>query len=107
MKLNKKHQVKINKPGERSLFEALSVLKTPAEAEHFFKDLCTPTEIQAMVDRWQVVNLVKLGKSYREINVETNISVTTIGRVARAVMLGEGGYNLIYNRLQKLRKSEK
>lgn len=83
------------------LFNALTELKTTAEAQQFFQDLCTPAEIQAMVDRWRVVPLLKAGKSYRQIHDETKVSVTTIGRVARSLLLGKGGYHLIYQRLMR------
>ena len=71
------------------------------EAKQFLQDLCTPAEIQAMADRWQVVDLIKQGKSYRQIYEATGISMTTVGRVARYMMLGAGGYDLIYQRMLK------
>ncbi len=58
----------------------------------FLLDLCTPAELQAMADRWQVVRLLQQGLSYRVIQEKTGVSVTTIGRVARFVELGNGGY---------------
>ena len=91
----------VGKASNIGLYEAIAMIKTAKEAEIFFQDLCTPAEIEAMVDRWRVVALVKKGKPYRKINTETGISVTTIGRVARCIMLGEGGYNLIFDRLKK------
>lgn len=86
---------------EHQLFEAFASLRSAEETKKFFHDLCTPAEIQAMADRWRVVGMIKAGQSYREIYDQTGVSVTTIGRVARCVMLGEGGYNLIYERLEK------
>lgn len=83
------------------LGEAIAAIKTAEEAKNFFHDLCTPTEIQAMVDRWRVVPLIKAGVPYRLIYEETGVSVTTISRVARCIMLGAGGYNLIYQRLEE------
>lgn len=84
-----------------ALFEAIAQIKTPREAELFFQDLCTPNELQAMQDRWRVVEFIKAGEPYRTIYAKTGVSITTIGRVARAVMLGKGGYHLIFERLQK------
>ncbi len=83
-----------------SLSEALLCLKTPGEIRSFLEDLCTPAEIEAMVDRWRVVLLLEQGKSYREIRDLTEVSVTTIGRVARFMEMGTGGYRLALNRLQ-------
>lgn len=81
------------------LYEALALIKTAEEAKKLFQDLCTPTEIQAMADRWRVVALIKENMPYRQIYDETKVSVTTVGRVARCIKFGEGGYNLIYDRL--------
>ncbi|RDI42069.1 YerC/YecD family TrpR-related protein [Aquicella lusitana] len=92
---------KINQVLEQELYEAVAAVRSAEEAKKFFQDLCTPAEIQAMADRWHVVPLVKAGKSYRQIYNETGVSVTTIGRVARCLMLGEGGYNLVHERLEK------
>lgn len=55
-------------------------------------DLCTPAEIEAMVDRWQVVAPLLDGVPYREIHERTGVSVTTVGRVARCLTHGAGGY---------------
>jgi TrpR-related protein YerC/YecD len=90
---------------ENDLFEAIASIRTTEEAKLFFQDLCTPTEIQAMADRWIVVPSIKDNKPYRQIHDETGVSVTTIGRVARCLMLGKGGYNLIFARLK--RKTQK
>lgn len=86
------------------LYEAIAAANTVEEIQQFFQDLCTPAEIQAMADRWRVVPLVKASVPYRQIYDETGVSVTTVGRVARCVMLGEGGYNLIYERLRKKKR---
>ncbi|MEM6513141.1 MAG: YerC/YecD family TrpR-related protein, partial [Pseudomonadota bacterium] len=68
---------------EAALYAALISLKTVDECRNFLKDLCTPAELQALVDRWQVVELLEQGLPYRRIHDETGVSVTTIGRVAR------------------------
>lgn len=86
---------------EHQLYEAIAAIRTADEAKKFFEDLCTPTERQAMADRWFVVEPVKQGIPYRSIYEETGVSVTTIGRVARCLSLGSGGYNLIYERIKR------
>jgi len=86
---------------EHRLFVAIAAIKTAEEACDFFLDLCTPAELQAMADRWQVVQPVKHGIPYRKIYQDTGVSVTTIGRVARSITHGNNGYNVIYDRLEK------
>jgi TrpR-related protein YerC/YecD len=86
---------------ERNLFAAVAALRSGDEVRAFFRDLCTPAEIQAMADRWAVVEHVKQGLPYREIHRLTGVSVTTIGRVARYVAHGNGGYTLVADRLAR------
>ena len=76
----------------------MAALRTAEECRAFFRDLCTPAELQAMADRWAVVDHVQRGLPYREIHRLTGVSVTTIGRVARFVAAGNGGYELLATR---------
>jgi TrpR-related protein YerC/YecD len=84
---------------EAALYGAVLALQGVDEAGRFFRDLCTPAELQAMVDRWRVVGMLRKGLTYRQINDQTGISVTTIGRVARFLSDGHGGYRAVAERL--------
>ena len=85
---------------ERSLAEALLKLQSVEECRAFLKDLCSPAELQALADRWAVVGLLQEGLPYREIQRRTGVSVTTVGRVARYLTQGNGGYALVVKRLE-------
>jgi TrpR-related protein YerC/YecD len=82
----------------RALCRAIASLETPTEVEAFLDDLCTPAEIEAMADRWRVVPWLLRDTPYREIHDHTGVSVTTIGRVARCLETGSGGYRLAATR---------
>jgi TrpR-related protein YerC/YecD len=79
---------------ERLLCEALLSLRTVDEMRQFLDDLCTPAERESMRDRWSVVPHLLAGEPYREIHEQTAVSITTIGRVARCLDQGAGGYRL-------------
>jgi TrpR-related protein YerC/YecD len=83
---------------QRQLAEALLTLQTPEEVRSFLTDLCTPNELQAMADRWAVVECLQQGLAYREIYRRTGVSLTTIGRVARYLAQGSGGYVIAVSR---------
>lgn len=83
---------------ENELFAAISSLRTTPEARSFLVDLCTPAELQALVDRWQVVVCLQKDLPYRKIHDLTGVSVTTIGRVARCLLDGSGGYQTALDR---------
>lgn len=89
----------------RALARAFAALERPQDVQAFMRDLCTPAELEAMADRWRVVPLLRKGVPYREIYDLTGVSVTTIGRVARSLEHGAGGYAVAIERLSA-RKAE-
>jgi TrpR-related protein YerC/YecD len=94
MKLHRPLSPRQEALNERALYQAILTLKTADECRAFFRDLCTPAELQALADRWAVVELLRKDLPYREIHKLTGVSVTTIGRVARYLLAGNGGYSL-------------
>ena len=92
MKPNRGDSLIQKKRVEDELFSAIVNFQTVDSLGDFFRDLCTPAELQALVDRWQVVKLLQQDLSYRRIHDLPGVSVTTIGRVARFLTDGFGGY---------------
>ncbi|MEO5558615.1 MAG: YerC/YecD family TrpR-related protein [Dokdonella sp.] len=90
---------------ERSLCEALLTLRSVAEVRAFLDDLCTPAERESMRDRWSVVPHLLTGEPYWQIHDATAVSITTIGRVARCLEQGSGGYVLAASRTRSPRKT--
>ena len=67
-----------------SLEDALASLSNETDMKRFLTDLCTPAELRALRERWLVAQILNEGDaSYRDINAQTGVSTTTIGRVAR------------------------
>ena len=66
------------------LSTALKNINSDKEIDNFLRDLCTPSEIEAMEERWEVAKLLFEGElTYREIASELSTSTATITRVAR------------------------
>ena len=66
------------------LSTALKNLNSDKDIDIFLKDLCTPAEIEAMKERWEVAQLLYKGDStYRDIASKLNTSTATVTRVAR------------------------
>ena len=99
MKINRQVTARQEQQHERALWSAILALRSVEECRSFFRDLCTPAELQAMADRWAVVELLERGLPYREIHKQTGVSLTTIGRVARFLTAGNGGYRSVTLRL--------
>ena len=84
---------------ENELFKAILSIDSMKECKNFFYDLCTPSEIEEFSTRWLIVKLLSKKKPYRQIALETGVSTTTVGRVARYMKYGHNGYNTILNKL--------
>ena len=98
MKPNRQDSAVQQARDEQALFRAIVSLQNVEECSNFLRDLCTPAELQALVDRWHVVELLQQGLPYRRIHDMTGVSVTTIGRVARFLTDGFGGYQTALDR---------
>ncbi|MCB1555794.1 MAG: helix-turn-helix domain-containing protein [Alphaproteobacteria bacterium] len=82
-----------------ALYAALTDLRDAAETRAFLFDLCTPQEIVAMAERWEIARLLYAGKrSYREIAAQTGASTATVSRVARFLKSGADGYRMMLDR---------
>ena len=80
---------------------AMAAIDDPEEARAFLSDLCTPSEIHALAERWYVARLLDQGTmTYREIHDATGVSTTTVVRVARFLRQeANGGYRRVLQRL--------
>jgi TrpR-related protein YerC/YecD len=103
MKANRTLSSRQEALAERNLVAAMLTQRSAEELRAFLRDLCTPAELQAMADRWAVVESLQRDLPYREIHRLTGVSVTTIGRVARYLAVGNGGYALAVRRLENTR----
>ena len=52
-------------PARDALYDALLSMKTRAEIDAFLADLCTPAELRAFAERWQVARLLDAGGRLR------------------------------------------
>lgn len=83
-----------------ALYNAILTLQTPEECIAFLEDLCTMNELMAMEQRYQVAKHLYDGKIYNEILAETGASSATISRVNRSLQYGNGGYEMVFERMK-------
>jgi TrpR-related protein YerC/YecD len=86
---------------QADLFDTIAALRTRDEAERFFRDLCTRSELDAMAHRWEVAQLLAEGLPYLEVARRAHASTTTVTRVAQWLRNGEGGYQLALKRRKR------
>ena len=81
-----------DKPSSDLLYQALLEVQDLEECRRFFEDLCTPTELQAMEQRFDVAVYLQQGLVYLDILEKTGASSATISRVRRSMLdNGAGG----------------
>ena len=94
--------VKIGKKEKsEQLYKAILLLKDEEECYDFFQDLCTVSELRSMEQRFEVATLLHGGMIYNDILERTGASSATISRVNRSLSLGVGGYDKVFERMEK------
>ena len=75
-----------------ALYETIMKLKDVDECCRFFDDLCTPTELRSLEQRFDVAVYLQQGLVYLDILERTGASSATISRVRRSMLdNGAGG----------------
>lgn len=82
-------------------FEAILTLENIEECYKFFRDVCTPKEIDTISQRYTVATMLKEGKVYNEIVRSTGASTATVSRVKRSMGVEDNGYKIVFERLGK------
>lgn len=90
---------KLNDQYVNDLFDAILTLKSPEECQKFFSDLCTIQELASLSQRYQVAKMLSAHNVYADIVNETGASTATISRVNRSINYGNGGYDIVFDRL--------
>lgn len=85
----------------RDLLQTVVRLRSLGEAERFFRDLCTLSELETLAHRWQVAKLLDEGLPYLEVAERAGASTATVTRVAQWLRHGEGGYRLALDRRRR------
>ena len=76
----------MNKVGE--LVEAFLKNKTSAEMLDFLKGILTPSELDELTTRLQIVKMLKKGLPHQEIARRLKVGVATVTRGSRELRLG-------------------
>lgn len=85
------------------LVQAISELTEPKAVAALLDDLLTPSEVEAIGERWQIVKRLRAGATQREVAAELGVSVTTVSRGARQLRYGTGGFEAALTRAGKRR----
>jgi TrpR-related protein YerC/YecD len=88
------------------LFKGILTLDSVEDCYQFFRDLCTPFELQEMAQRMQAAKMLKEGLIYSEIAERTGLSTATISRVNRSLRYSDDGYAKVLDALELQEKRQ-
>lgn len=77
------------------LLTALRGLDSVDALRRALADLLTPSEIEALTERWEIVKRLDDGMTQRAISEAIGASVTTVSRGSRQLKYGAGGFRLL------------
>ena len=86
---------------DHMLYDAILALQDKQECYQFFMDLCTPAELQAMEQRFEVAWLLHQEMKYNDILERTGASSATISRVNRSLIGGTGTYDKLFAKMKE------
>ena len=86
------------------LIKSIVAVKNEEECKTFLEDLMTANEIIDLSQRILVAKLLKEKKSYVDIGAATGASTATISRVNRCLAYGNGGYDMILDKIESDKK---
>ena len=83
------------------LAKAFLALETEEDCYRLFEDLFTIREVQDLSSRMEIAQMLRAKITYNEIVEKTGASTATIGRVNRALNYGAGGYQRVFEGIDK------
>ena len=94
-------------PWLKALVHAFRSCKTDEEMTDFLRDIGTLSELQAMSERFEIVQHLAKGLSYRQVSALTGASTTTVTRMAASLENVTGAFRRILrvHRHQEVRRS--
>jgi Trp operon repressor len=85
-----------------ALAALLASMREPDEVELFLRDLLTPSEREAIEERWAIVRLLASGLTQREVRDQLDVSIATVTRGSLQMQKSEGGFERALARAERL-----
>ena len=86
----------------KDLIRVLSALDDELAMSRLLRDIFTPSEVEAIGERWEIVKLLAAGCSQRTVRDELGVSIGTVSRGARQLKYGEDGFAAAFDILGAL-----
>ena len=70
------------------LFSTIASLENPRQAQRFLEGILTPTELNQVVTRLEIVRRLKNGEAQHRIAADLRVGVATVTRGSREIKKG-------------------
>lgn len=85
----------------KDLYELFASPASPKESEMLLKDILTPQELEAIAERWQLIQGLASGMTQRDVAKKCGVSISKITRGAHELQYGSGGFRHFLKKLKK------
>ncbi len=84
----------------RLILKLIRTTKSDAELHQLLEAILTPSELDGLMERAQIVKGLIDGKTQRAISVETGAGLATIARGSRELKYGSGILQTLFQRIK-------
>ena len=88
----------MNKQFVKELAETIASIKGSSLAESFLHNIITPSELEEISKRLQIVKLLLEGMPQREVAKKLGVSMGTVSRGSRELKYGADGFKKVLQR---------
>lgn len=85
----------------QELYDLFACVRTDKEAKMLLTDILTPSELDSIAERWQLIQKLAKGEPQRRIAEELSLSICKITKGSRVVKYGTGGFEYFLKKLGK------
>ena len=85
----------------KDLYELFAAPDSAKESEMLLKDILTPQELEAIAERWQLIQALSSGMTQRDVAKKCGVSISKITRGAHELQYGSGGFRHFLKKLKK------
>lgn len=85
----------------RELYELFAAIENPKEAEMLLRDILTPQELEAVTERWQLIQGLASGMTQRKVAKKFGVSISKITRGSHELKYGTGGFSHFLKKLKR------
>lgn len=85
----------------KDLNELFASVDSPKEAKILLQDMLTRQELDALAERWQLIQALASGMTQRDAAKKCKVSISKITRGSHELQYGKGGFLYFLKKLKK------